>query len=58
MLKLSQRAQGLATEYVRYNEVSLNRDPFPYIVYYCREERHSLYRGPGYMEVRLIEVPL
>ena len=30
MLKLSQRAQGLATEYVRYNEVSLNRDPFPY----------------------------
>ena len=52
MLKLSQRAQGQATEYVRYYEVSLNRDPFPYIVYYCGEERHSLYRGPGYMEVR------
>ena len=52
MLQLSQRAQGQATEYVRYNEVSLNRDPFPYIVCYCGEERHSLYRGPGYMEVR------
>lgn len=52
MLKLSQRAQGLATENIPYNKVSLYGDPFPYIVYYCGEERHSLYRGPGYMEVR------
>ena len=40
--------------FVRYNEVSLYRDTFPY----WGKQNRALYRGFRYMEVRYIKVPL